>query len=164
MHKCLNLLHCNQCLTTYQVLLPSIVIFNELFKLASDLWSWLVSQRRISCYWLEGQTVVMRKGIMGFHFRASWLSNTKVSLCVYVLMIHCFFSMPFIFLSHQILQPVIDSAAFFCLLLSLSPPSFPSAYYCSAFMLHSGTSRGVVTNICTCGASNTSRDTHLPAS
>lgn len=81
-----------------------------------------LSQRRITCYWLEGQTVVMRKGIMGFHFRASWLSNTKVSLCVYVLMIHCFFSMPFIFLSHKMLQPVIDSAAFFCLLLFLSSP------------------------------------------
>lgn len=35
-------------------------------------------------------------------------------------MIHCFFSVPFIFLSHQIQQSVINTAAFFCHLLSLA--------------------------------------------
>lgn len=118
-----------------------------------------LSQRRITCYWLEGQTVVMRKGIIGFHFRAFWLSDTKVSLCVCVLMIHCFFSMPIIFLSHQILQPVTDSAAFFCLLLYTAPPPllFSSAYQSSAFMLDSGTTGAAVINICKCAASNTSK-------
>ena len=118
LHRRLNFLHLDQFLTTYQVLFPSIFDLNGLFSPACLICGHdSLTQRRITCYWLEGQTALMRKGIMGFHFRASWLSNTKVSLCVCVLMIHCFFSMPFIFSSHQILQPVIDSAA---LSLSLS--------------------------------------------
>lgn len=50
---------------------------------------------------------------MGFHFRASLLSNTKVSLCVCVLMIllrrGAFY---FLVTPKQIRQPVTESAAF----------------------------------------------------
>lgn len=98
-HKCLNFL---QFLSTYQVLLPSIVIFNELFMPAFDLWSWFTLTKKNNLL-LTGRTDggdekrhngVLLQSIFAFKHK-----SFIVCLCIEDT---CLFLMPFIFLSHQI--------------------------------------------------------------
>lgn len=143
-------LHCNQFFTTYQV-----VIFNELFKQVSDLWFTLTEKNGML---LTGRTDggdekrhngVSLQSVLAFKHK-SFIVCLRIDDTLLRLNAFYFLVTPNTAACHWLCRFLV-SASF--------PPSFPSAYYCSAFMLHSGTTGAVVTNICTCGASNTGRKT-----
>lgn len=159
MHKCLNFSHCSQFSTSYQVLLPSIVNFDELFEPASDLWSWFILTKNnlLLTGRADGGDEKWRNGVS---FKSFFALKQKFH-CVFAYWWYIASSQCLLFSCHTkccslSLTRQLSSVRFF---LSLHLPLLPSAYYCSAFMLHSGTAGAVVTNICTCGASNTSRKT-----
>lgn len=132
----------------------SFLITYQVQALLSSLQRKITSQRKITCYWLEGQTAVMRKGTT-FHFRASCFPNTKVSLCFHVLMIHCLFTMPFYFL----VTPNTAACHWLGSFLLPAPPFFLQHIIVQLSCYTQAQPSAVVTNICTCGASNTSRNT-----
>lgn len=120
-------------------------------EFSSPFW-WCLGET--SWYWLEGQVLVVKQNDVSL--LAS--QNTKV--------FSWHITLPFLNAFHFLVTP--DTAGWhwfgsFLLSGSVFVPSFISAHNCSAFMLHSGTTSALVTNIWACGTSNKQKHPLAPS-